>query len=82
MGMGRAIPVVILIALIIYTAVVVVESDSEKVRYLPKIVWLLVVLLLPILGAVCWWIFGRPLSQVPPAPPRAPDDDPDFLRTL
>ncbi|MDR0848315.1 MAG: PLDc N-terminal domain-containing protein [Propionibacteriaceae bacterium] len=81
--MGRVIPILILIALIIYSAVVVVQSDSERVRYLPKSVWLLAVLVLPGLGAVCWWIFGRPLlTDVPPSPPTAPDDDPDFLRSL
>ena len=81
--MGRVIPILILIALIIYTAVVVVQSYSERVRYLPKFFWLLAVIVVPGVGAVCWWVFGRPLAGVgAPPPPTAPDDDPDFLRSL
>ncbi len=58
-----------------------VQSDSEQVRHLPKTLWLLLVLILPLVGMAAWWIVGRPIAS-PAAPPLAPDDDPDFLRNL
>ncbi|WP_052462170.1 PLDc N-terminal domain-containing protein [Nigerium massiliense] len=41
----------------------------------------------PGVGALGWLVLGRPTPPVssggrPPKPPRAPDDDPDFLRGL
>ena len=34
-------------------------------------------------GAIAWLVVGRPVRQQPPRRrPRAPDDDPDFLRGL
>ena len=71
----------LVIGCIIYTSVHVVQSDSERVRGLPKSVWLVLVLCLPVVGMVAWWIFGRPINTAPP-PSVAPDDDPDFLRRL
>ncbi|MCL1907377.1 MAG: PLD nuclease N-terminal domain-containing protein [Propionibacteriaceae bacterium] len=79
--MGRILPLIILLALIIYTAVHVASSDASKVRGLPKPVWFLAVIVLPIIGMFGWWVFGRPLPVSPP-PMKAPDDDPDFLRGL
>jgi len=79
--MVRALPVLILVACIIYTIVHVVQSNSERVRRLPKSLWLVVVIFLPVFGMIAWWIFGRPLDG-PLPPTMAPDDDPDFLRNL
>ena len=79
--MLRVALVLIVIACIIYTAVCVVQANSERVRRLPKSLWLLVVLVLPVVGMITWWVFGRPLNQ-PDPPTLAPDDDLDFLRSL
>jgi hypothetical protein len=79
--MGRVLPVILLITAMIFTAVHVVQSNSEGVRGLPKALWLVVVLVVPGLGLIAWWIFGRPVEHLAP-PPIAPDDDPDFLRNL
>jgi len=79
--MPRVLPVLLVIACTIYTVVHVVQSDSEQVRGLPKTLWLVIVIFLPIVGMISWWIFGRPVETHLP-PPMAPDDDPDFLRKL
>ncbi|MDR2930376.1 MAG: PLDc N-terminal domain-containing protein [Propionibacteriaceae bacterium] len=79
----RALPVVLLVAATIYTVVYIVQSDSEQVRRLPKALWLVLVIILPLAGMVAWWIFGRPVRpSAGSPPPTAPDDDPDFLRSL
>jgi Phospholipase_D-nuclease N-terminal len=86
--MGKALPVVIAVVLAIYCLVQVVQARPEMVRALPRWLWALVVLAVPVLGPVAWLVVGRPRGggrrRPPPRPARpvAPDDDPDFLRGL
>jgi hypothetical protein len=76
----------ILVAITIYTLVAVVQSEGNTVRHLPRWLWFVVVLVVPLVGCAAWWVFGRPLPGGPddgmPARPMAPDDDPEFLRGL
>jgi len=48
------------IALIAYALVDVITTDSHLIRYLPKLVWLIVVIFAPILGPITWLLLGRP----------------------
>jgi hypothetical protein len=64
-------------------------ADKARLRALPRWAWVLVILLVPTAGPVAYFIAGRPqppgakLTGRPEPPrPRAPDDDPDFLRSL
>lgn len=82
------------LAFIVYCAVDVVQTHDSKVRGLPKIVWVVVVVLIPVIGGLAWLVAGRPHSILdglrgdrkgrpgPPRGPLGPDDDPDFLRDL
>lgn len=74
------------LALLVYCAVDVVSTPAEAVRTLPKPLWLLAVVLLPLIGSAAWLLAGRPPRGTPrPAPERergAPDDDEEFLREL
>ncbi|MCL2784142.1 MAG: PLDc N-terminal domain-containing protein [Propionibacteriaceae bacterium] len=79
--MGRFLPLLLLIVATIFTAVHVVQSNSERVRVIPKTLWFVLVLAVPALGMIGWWIFGRPVNTYSP-PPTAPDDDPEFLRSI
>jgi hypothetical protein len=81
----------LLLAFTIYCLVDVIRSEDSDVRGLPKLVWVLLVLLFPLAGGVAWFIVGRPRASRLPGTerlgrpkPRAlgPDDDPDFLRDL
>ena len=64
--------------------------SADRVRNMPRWAWVLVILLIPLLGPIAYFLFGRP--QPPPteggpvrrtAPrPSSPDDDPDFLRSM
>ncbi|WP_214109088.1 PLDc N-terminal domain-containing protein [Acrocarpospora catenulata] len=78
----------VLIGLWVYCVLDVITTQRSDVRTLPKLLWLVVVLLLPLAGSLLWLIAGRPRgsreSTAPPAPPRVvnPDDDEEFLRQL
>lgn len=84
--MPRVLAAVVLIAIFVYGLVDCVRADRSEVRAISKTGWIVVMVLLPVLGAVMWLIFGRPYGR--PAPtsypghPLAPDDDPNFLRNL
>lgn len=85
--MLRVVGSLLVIALTIYTLVDCLNSDEERIRALPKVVWALGIALFPIVGAGAWWLAGRPLPELPPPGskrrgPIGPDDDPDFLRNL
>lgn len=58
--MLRYLPVVLSLALTIYCVVDAIQTDEGSVRNLPKLVWLLLILLFPIVGPVAWLIAGRP----------------------
>jgi len=64
----------------IYSIVNVGLTDRLGVRGLPKIAWILVVVVFPLIGAILWYAVGR--SGLRGGRVLAPDDDPDFLATL
>lgn len=70
-------------------------EDKSQIRGLPRFAWVLVILLVPIAGPAAWFLAGRPVPEgrsragwplggafPEPRRPRAPDDDPDFLRSI
>ncbi len=87
---------ILLIALWAYCIFDVISTDEALVRNMPKVLWLVVVILLPTVGSVAWLVLGRPVGAglrpgdtapyrpSPRSAPRAlgPDDDPTFLARL
>ena len=85
--MLKALPVVIGVGLLLYCFIDALQADPARVRNLPRLLWLAVIVVVPIFGPLAWLFGGRPLWRAPwqtPEPPRrrAPDDDPDFLASL
>jgi len=85
----RYLPFLVAAAVLIYTVVDIALIEPSRVKGLPKVVWVLIVLVLPVIGAVLWFLLGRerladrrPGGSAVRRAPRAPDDDPDFLRKL
>ena len=89
--MAKVLIVLIPLALAIYTVIDAIQTEDSCVQYLPKVVWILLILLsAPTgIGAIAWLVTGRPRGPQNgrprpnrPSAPRGPDDDPDFLRNL
>ncbi len=84
------------VVLLVYCLVDCVQSDEVSIRNLPKMWWVVLIILLPIFGGIGWLIAGRPLrAGAGPVPwanaaggprvrPRiiAPEDDPRFIDSL
>jgi hypothetical protein len=100
--MIRLLPYAIELALVVFCLIDCVQSDERRIRNLPKWAWVVLIILLPIVGAIAWLVVGRPTRagagreaprppgkttglptyERPPWRPTAPDDDPEFLRSL
>lgn len=82
--MLRVVLVLLGLAIYIWFVVDVLRTSGASVRTLPKFVWLLIVVLIPLLGGVLWLLGGRPRGQGRRRKrgPVAPDDNPAFLRQL
>ena len=81
-GMGRLLVLAIPVAITVYAFIDVVTTRPRTTRRGPKLLWAFAVLLLPLIGAILWFVFGRP-RKVRTAPQwSAPDDDVEFLRGL
>ena len=90
--MLRYLPTLVLVGFALYCVIDLVRSPDDEVRGLPRLVWLVLMVVLPVVGGVAWLVAGRPRAPRPPGSvgprtvgsPRVlgPDDDPDFLRGL
>jgi Phospholipase_D-nuclease N-terminal len=91
-------PFLVELVLVMVALISCLSADEGELRALPKIVWVFIILLFPIVGPIAYLIAGRPVATA--GPPRstwrpgngfpeaerprpvAPDDDPEFLRSL
>ncbi|MCW2724644.1 MAG: hypothetical protein JWN35_1565, partial [Frankiales bacterium] len=48
------------LVLLVYGVLNIVTTPAEQVRNLPKPVWLVLVVLLPLVGGIAWLVAGRP----------------------
>jgi hypothetical protein len=65
----------------VYTIVDCALQPPTRHRGVSKGVWIVIVILLPVVGGILWFVTGRGRRQTV-APRRAPDDDPQFLQTI
>lgn len=71
----------------IYSVVDCAFFDRTRVRGIAKGWWLAVIIFVPVIGGILWFVIGRgrvgrAQQQQRRGGPVAPDDDPDFLRRL
>ncbi|MEV5989140.1 PLD nuclease N-terminal domain-containing protein [Streptomyces sp. NPDC052051] len=94
--MFRYLPFLLVLALWIYAFIDCLNTPEEQVRGLPKVVWVIIILLFGevLVGPIAWLVAGK-VRQAPAggATPTewhrdhrttwvAPDDNPEFLRSL
>lgn len=81
--MARLLLIGVLLALAfwVYSIVDCALQDATRHRGVSKPVWILIVVLLPVLGGILWFVVGRARRASAPVR-RAPDDDPEFLGSL
>ncbi|MFE9662051.1 PLDc N-terminal domain-containing protein [Streptomyces sp. NPDC005955] len=90
--MLRALPFLLILALWIYAFIDCLNTPEKEVKHLPKIAWVIIVLLFGqvLIGPIAWFVAGKErkgaLAGGPgrrgSAPWVAPDDNPEFLKSL
>jgi hypothetical protein len=78
------------VQLVLMTLALIGALSADRVRALPRWLWVLVILLIPLLGPLAYFGWGRPVPKTRKgrpsgrraARPAAPDDDPEFLRSV
>ncbi|MDY0827813.1 PLDc N-terminal domain-containing protein [Microbacterium sp. BG28] len=81
--MVRLLLILALVAVVfwVYTVVDCAVQPASRHRGVSKGTWMVIVILLPVVGGILWFVTGRARKNAAPVR-RAPDDDPDFLRTI
>ena len=84
----RGLLFIALLGLWMYAVFDVIRSEPAAVRYMHKLVWLVLVLVFTPIGPLAWLFLGRPqplgtrLFEPKPGLDRPPDDSPEFLASL
>lgn len=50
----------LLLGFLLYCLIDVIRTGDSDVRGLPKLVWVLLIVLLPLIGGIAWLLAGRP----------------------
>lgn len=69
----------------VYALMDCIRTESDQIKGLPKVLWVLLIVLITPVGPIAWLLAGRERGTAPPQVrrhPTAPDDDPEFLRRL
>lgn len=53
----------LVIALMIGALIDIITRDDSQVKYLPKMVWIIIVILLPLIGSALWFAIGREYGE-------------------
>ena len=60
----------LVIGVMIFSLVDIIRRDDHQVKHLPKTMWVIIVILLPIIGSVLWFTLGRVYPEDGPRMPR------------
>jgi hypothetical protein len=67
---GGGVLVLVEIALLVYCVLNVITTPDDQVRNLPKLLWLLLVVVVPLVGGIAWLVAGRPQGPSRSLPPK------------
>ncbi|MPY62469.1 PLD nuclease N-terminal domain-containing protein [Streptomyces spongiae] len=90
--MLRVLMILVPLALSIYAFIDCITTQEKDVRHIPKPLWAILILLFPLVGSISWLIVGRDRNSTAGRMGGgsrrsgggwvAPDDNPDFLKSL
>jgi hypothetical protein len=93
--MLRVLMFLVPLALSVYAFIDCISTKDEDIRHMPKPLWAILVLLFPLVGSISWLIAGKRRSPAAEGWSGmraggagrsrqwvAPDDNPDFLKSL
>jgi hypothetical protein len=73
----------LVLTLDVFTIVDVMLIDRSRIRVLNRLSWVILIILVPVVGAILWLTLGRERRGGSAARRTiAPDDDPAFLKNL
>jgi Phospholipase_D-nuclease N-terminal len=58
--MLRVLPALIELTFLIYCLIDAIQTPTDDVRNLPKVAWILLILIIPVIGPIVWLVAGRP----------------------
>ncbi|MEP6478373.1 MAG: PLD nuclease N-terminal domain-containing protein [Rhodoglobus sp.] len=50
---------VVLLGATIFALIDVITSDQSQIRYLDKIIWVILIVLVPLVGVIVWFVVGK-----------------------
>ncbi|MBB6628092.1 PLDc N-terminal domain-containing protein [Nocardioides sp. KIGAM211] len=71
---------VVSFALLVFCLVEVISTPESRIRNLPKVAWVLLVLLFPLVGSIAWLVAGRPETNAPRSSTGAAPGFPEYER--
>ncbi len=84
--MWRVVLPLILTAVAVFSIVDIATIDRERVKYMPKALWIILVIITSVIGSIIWFLSGRArrgeVGRQAKRAPLGPDDDPTFLDTF
>lgn len=63
---------ILIIALMIGALIDVITRDESQVKHLPRMVWIILVVVLPLVGSILWFLLGREYGGGGVSLPRMP----------
>ena len=80
--MGQFLLSLITIGVMIFAIVDIITSQEWQIKFLPKFAWVIIVILLPLIGSILWFVLGKERTVVADSggvddPRRAPVTRPD-----
>lgn len=59
----RGLPVLIEVGLLVFCLIEAIQTPSDEIRNLPKGLWIILIVLLPLIGSIAWLVAGRPIVR-------------------